>query len=296
MFILFFYGVKFGRTRNPPKNSDFILKTMFQDYYYEIGHVSEIPVKLEIDVVNVSKKIKRDIETSIIGMREDYHQKIGHIESNLDINTWKDSSGNYYHTLVVPLIKPRKSVRIEIYYTIVTRPYQIGQKVDLIIEKQEIEKLMNVYPYQKHTSNKIKDIAAKLNSNDPMRTIMNVAGWVLKNIAYEKTYRRLSVTDTINRRRGSCLSISDLIVAILRACSIPVRVIRGLYMDRPHAWVEAYISRNELTIVPIDVLGGMVGGLGSIWISRYAELTPTINEADAKDSDIRVSCRVIIPQ
>jgi len=294
MFVLFFYGVKFGRARSPPSNSDFVLETIFSNYYYEIGRISEIPVIVKVDLFNASKKTKRDIEISIIGMREDYHQMITRIKCSHDITTKKDSSGNYYHTVILPLIKPRKSVKIKISCTIVTSPYKIGQKMSLKIDKQEIKGLMSAHPYQRHTSKKVREIAVKLAKEDPITTIINVAVWVLKNIAYEKTYRRLSVTDTINRRRGSCLSISDLIVAILRACSIPARVIRGLYMDRPHAWVEAYISEKELTIVPVDALGGIVGGLGSIWISRHAELIPTIREVNVKDSDIRATCRVMI--
>ena len=112
-------------------------------------------------------------------------------------------------------------------------------------------------------------------SDKPFETIRNTVYWIIENIKYERTYVRLSATDTIRRKKGSCLSISDLIVTILRACDIPATVIRGLYKDNPHAWVEAYIVGNTgVKIVPIDALAGIVGGIGSVWISQHAELSP----------------------
>ena len=173
---------------------------------------------------------------------------------------------------------------IDLRYNIATSPYRVN--IWSIIDSKTIkEDLLKPQQFQKHTTWKIQKIASALSSEDVMVAIRNAVIWILRNIKYEKTYRRYSVTDTLSRRKGSCLSIADLLVAILRAMNIPARVVRGLYMNRLHAWVEAYIERKDgIYVIPIDPLAGIVGALGSIWISHHAELDPRQKEVEVNSS------------
>ncbi|MEX0568732.1 MAG: transglutaminase family protein [Candidatus Njordarchaeota archaeon] len=252
---------------------DFVIRTIFSDYYIEIGRIVPITVKVHVDVLNKMRKPISNFSMVILGMREDYHQKIEKIYSEYPIITDRDIYGNVYHKLEMPLIRPKRSIRISIRYKIRTFPIRTVENGSMYeYKKSDIERYLHLQPLQKHTHSKIKEIASKLLGSNNMDTIRKVAMWVYRNIRYEKTYIRYSVTDTLYRRKGSCLSISDLTVALLRSLKIPATVVRGMYMENPHAWVEAYIPRSRGYVpVPIDVLSGFVGAIGSLWFSHYLE-------------------------
>ncbi len=270
-----FYGVKVARTKTPAYNPSFVLETLYSDYYVEMGTISEIPLTIEIEVCNNLKKPVHDIEIRCLGLRRDPHQEIVKTKSTYELKTETDELGNFYHETFIPVLRPKAKVRIPIRYLVKTRPFKVVNEEKCFKILYDWEKLIQPAPYQRYRSGTIGRIVKRVLSDKPFETIRNTVYWIIENIKYERTYVRLSATDTIRRKKGSCLSISDLIVTILRACDIPATVIRGLYKDNPHAWVEAYIVGNTgVKIVPIDALAGIVGGIGSVWISQHAELSP----------------------
>jgi len=292
--MIFFYGVRVIRSKVPAPKSNFAVRTIFSDWYLEIGKITDVPVRISVRIENLSRRNITDLLIRVLGMREDYHQDIVRIKATYEVETKRDKHGNIYHIMSIPLLKKRSSITVEIEYNIITRPYRIDtwSAVDLEFVKEEFLKSQ---PYQKHTAQKIQKIAASIRSSDTMITIKNAVLWVLKNVKYEKTYRRYSVTDTLSRRRGSCLSIADLLVAILRSLNIPARVVRGLYLNRLHAWVEAYVEReSKVYVVPIDPLAGIIGALGSIWISHHAEFSTRQKEVEIDSSDVRWTYSIVI--
>jgi len=232
-----FFGVKVTRSKTLPPKYTFAIQTVLSDWYVETGRVVEIPTEITVTLRNPLRKNMTDLSVRVLGMREDYHQKILKVESTHEGDARKDQYGNIYHVFTIPLLRKRSNIILKIKYTIATHPYSMNRGV--FVDIGSVKKcFLKLQPYQKHTSQKIREIADLLASQDIIGTIGNVVLWVLKNIKYEKTYRRYSVTDTLSRRKGSCLSVADLLVAILRSLGIPATVVRGLYMDRLHAWVE----------------------------------------------------------
>ena len=137
-------------------------------------------------------------------------------------------------------------------------------------------------PFQKK-SHELFSLANKLRSNDAYVTMKNIVNFVISNITYERNYRRIGAINTLERKRGSCLGFSDLVVTLLRCVSIPARVVRGLYMTEPHAWVEAYVKPYGW--IPIDPVAGIIGAIGVPWISYYAEKITTFKNFYVKIDD-----------
>jgi len=296
---IYFHGGKIYRSKNPCTNALFQVKTVFSDYYIEEKPPVDIPVTLTIKITNPHYRPVNDVDVEFLGMRNDYHQRVLDIRSEYDIQTRFDSLGNILHILNLQTIPARSSVEIKIHYRILVRPYStkhMGFRYN--IEEEVVETLKEPKPLQRHTSKAISRIIKEdITSSDVLGRILRAVGWILGNIKYERTYRRYSVTDTLKRRRGSCLSVSDLLVAILRGCGIPACVVRGFYLDQPHAWVEAYIENNGGFIVcPIDSFGGMVCSIGSIWISQHAEMWTGKKNISMNRKGLLSSYLIVIPR
>ncbi len=284
-----FMGVKVCRTRHISSDASFVASTLSGDYYVEIGRSSHIEVRVSISLINRLTRPIRDVEISFLGLREDYHQEILEIRTSEEISSDRDVYGNIKHSMVIPILKPRRPYDVRIRYTIMTHPYKSALcPPRYMLDRKQVGRLLEDLPCQR-AQHEIRSIASQLCLSDSIGAIKAITLWVMRNIRYERTYTRDSASDTLKRGRGSCLSVSDLLVSMLRVCGIPARVVRGLFMGRPHAWVEAYIPWGDLYVpLPIDALAGMVGSLGSPWISHYAEMSTRDKDAECSMRSVAI--------
>jgi len=290
-----FYGVKAFMSDKPVVGSDFWTETLSAKYYVEIGRVTEIPIRIVVELKNLSNRPMFDVMIRVMGLRRDYHQNLVGISSDRPMETKIDLSGNVDHVLRVDVIPPKKSLKVTFDYKVKTHPYDVSG-CRAYCRREVVRGITNAYGPPGKEAGIIRQLAEKLRRRSVIQTIKTVVEWIRRNICYEKAYIRYSVSDTLNKGRGSCLSVSDLLVSILHVLGIPARVVRGFYTYRPHAWVEAIIGHdNRFFLVPIDVLAGMVGAIGSIWISQYAEIDRNRRSVEVDRKGLMVKYTVDIP-
>ena len=263
---MFFYGIKIINARKVSVTNKpmFTVKTLRGFYHIEIGGQAAVELQVSLIIRNFGKTKIHNISIQFLGIREDYHQKILEMNSNADLNTTHDEYGNTFHEIFIPFIKPKQELRIIVNYKLKVRPIFFKPPYYY----PDLKSFIKDQPFQKK-SHELFSLANKLRSNDAYVTIKNIVNFVISNITYERNYRRVGAINTLERKRGSCLGFSDLVTTLLRCVNIPARVVRGLYMTEPHAWVEVYVEPYGW--IPIDPVAGIIGAIGVPWISYYGE-------------------------
>ena len=92
-----FYGVRVIRSKTLPPSLDFAVQTVFSDWYCEIGKTVDIPVKIMLYVKNISRRNIADVQIRLLGMREDYHQRILKIRTTYSMKVEKDKYLSLIH-------------------------------------------------------------------------------------------------------------------------------------------------------------------------------------------------------
>ncbi|MDR1712950.1 MAG: transglutaminase-like domain-containing protein, partial [Coriobacteriales bacterium] len=88
-------------------------------------------------------------------------------------------------------------------------------------------------------------------ATDDLQAVDNIYSWVLANVEYDFLKAEqvssgyiASCSETILSKKGICLDYAALTVAMLRAQSIPAKLVVGYYGNTYHAWVEVWLENG----------------------------------------------------
>lgn len=105
------------------------------------------------------------------------------------------------------------------------------------------------------------------NQSDLYHVTFELADWVNKNIAYNKSSTNVESIKTstwvLENKEGVCDEVTNLFTSLVRSLDIPVKFITGLAYSNleetwsPHAWSEVYFPGHGW--IPFDVTYGQYG-------------------------------------
>ena len=91
----------------------------------------------------------------------------------------------------------------------------------------------------------IKRIASKLKGKTQQETVDNVYKYIQQTLTYT-VMPDIGAKEALKQRKGKCSEYSTLMVALLRANSVPSRIVIGYIAKTPaikHTWVEVYYDK-----------------------------------------------------
>lgn len=198
--------------------------------------------------------------TFLVPQSLDRRQRVRSIEYSAQPQKIFSANGNRYAQFVFDRPKGKHSIevkaRVDVYRYDLTMA-ACRKEHPTAPEKSELEKYLVSERLIDSDYDKIKLMAALLDTQDEIQRIKNIFDFVLEHLKYAGYLRDdQGAIKTFESGRGDCTDYTDLFVALCRANNIPARHVQGFLAfsadTLKHSWAEVYTE--QFGWVPFDVL------------------------------------------